>query len=306
VNVFDALSCSKDSIERLRRLAASGATGPAIAIAAPADLAPLAAAELAKGLIPGSAHALDVHHAIPEGDRWSQDEVRTLIQEPAHLVAVTRCIVIVHNAHLMDQACADSILKLMEEPPNDALFLLCVPAPDELSVTLQSRLASVIVVDPAPVTAQMGALVGAGLSRGDAGDVLAWAQDSHAVVAAVIADIERVALVRDALGVSLTQERPALRAKMAVAALEELAGVLLAASGVKTSDVAKRARMRVLCRSLISRWRSELAVMLRMPDANAQRISEANTALDELEAALWRYRPTLAALTHTLTQTSKL
>jgi hypothetical protein len=306
VSVFDSLNCSKESLERLRRLAASGAAGPAIAIAAPADLAPLAAGELARGLVPADARALDIHQAAPEGDRWSLEEVRTLIHGPAYLVAVTRCVVIVHGAHLMDQSCTDSMLKLMEEPPNNTLFLLCVPAPEELSVTLRSRLASSVVVEPAPVTKQLGALVEAGLSREDARDVLTWAQDSHAVAAAVVADISILPLVRDALGASLTGAAPALRAKSTVAALEELTGVLLANEGAKTSDVARRARTRVLCRSLISRWRSELAAAVRTDNSDIRAIAAATTALDELDAALWRYRPTLAAVTAAFTAASAL
>ena len=304
--VFDTLSCSKDSIERLRRLAACGATGPAIAVVAPSDLAPLAALELAKGLVPAKAHLLDIHQAIPEGDRWSQEEVRSLIQEPAYLVAVSRCIVIVHNAHLMDQSCADSILKLMEEPPNNALFLLCVPSADSISVTLQSRLASSVTVNAAPLQQRSSALVDAGLTREQALSVLLWAQDSHAVANAIIADLAVFDLAESALGVSLTGEAPAQRAKEAVTALEELAAVLLAASGEKTSDVAKRARTRVLCRLLISRWRDELSKMLRTSDAAIDTVMNASAALDDLEAALWRYRPTLAALTNTLVHTASL
>jgi hypothetical protein len=126
------------------------------------------------------------------------------------------------------------------------------------------------------------------------------------VANAIIADLAVFDLAESALGVSLTGEAPAQRAKEAVTALEELAAVLLAASGEKTSDVAKRARTRVLCRLLISRWRDELSKMLRTSDAAIDTVMNASAALDDLEAALWRYRPTLAALTNTLVHTASL
>jgi hypothetical protein len=216
--------------------------------------------------------------------------------DPASLVPVSRSVVIVHSASSMDQTCSDSLLKLIEEPPSQALFILCTNDADLLPVTIRSRVAAVLTIEPAPVAVRLGSLVDAGLSRQDAHEVLSLCDGLHSVVELVLADPSKLTMVRSALGARLHTRLPIATAAELAGHVDELSGALLAAAGEKTSDTARRARSRVLVRALCSRWREELAAALRDGAALAS-VSAGAHALDELEKAMWRYRPLQAALT---------
>jgi hypothetical protein len=292
--------CSRESQEALRTLAASGVNVAAVALVADGDLGPLAALDLAAGLVPASARISDVHIAAPAGDRWAIDEVRDLIVQPAYLVPTTRCVVIVHQADAMDQACADSLLKLLEEPPSSALFILCVSSHDALPVTLRSRVAHVVRVEPAPVATRLGDLLDLGLERRAASDLLSVCADAHSVVAFVASDPARLPLALAAFSQPLLTANPAAAAHTVATALEELAQAMLESEDGKSNPTARRARARLLSRALVRRWRADVAKALRVVDADVLSLAATAAALDELEAALWRYRPLQPALTQAL------
>lgn len=273
---------------------------PAVVLVAEGDLGPLAAMELAVGLVPSSARASDIHSASPSGDRWSIDEVRDLIVQPAYLVPTSRCVIIVDRAEAMDQACSDSLLKLLEEPPSGALFILCVGSYEALPTTVQSRVARVLKVEPAPVAARLGDLLDLGMDRTEAKDLLAACEGAHSVVAFVAEDLTRLPMVTAALSQELFSSAPAASAHALATALEALAQSILETEGGKSNPTACRARARLLSRSLLRRWRGELAARLRDKEADITEITSAAAALDELEESLWRYRPMHPALTHAM------
>jgi DNA polymerase-3 subunit delta' len=77
-------------------------------------------------------------------------------------------VILIHPAESMNQAAANALLKMLEEPPADTLFLLIANEPTRLLPTLRSRCQNLAVPLPARAAAE-AFLVAAGL-----GDAATW------------------------------------------------------------------------------------------------------------------------------------
>ncbi|UOO81203.1 DNA polymerase III subunit delta' [Uruburuella testudinis] len=93
---------------------------------------------------------------IPEGEAVGRkllqikiDAVRTLIDN-IQLTSVRggKRVVLVHPAESMNQQAANGLLKILEEPPADVIFLLITHARDKLLPTIKSRCRQMLL--PAP------------------------------------------------------------------------------------------------------------------------------------------------------------
>ncbi len=97
----------------------------------------------------------DVRRIIPEGLSIAVGEVRDMINIASRRPTTGRWqIVIVEDADRLSESAANALLKMVEEPPERTVMLLCAPTddPEDFSVTLRSRCRHVHLVTP-PVSA---------------------------------------------------------------------------------------------------------------------------------------------------------
>ena len=82
----------------------------------------------------------DVTTAAPEGAQILVEQVREIrmIAHRSPLEGKTK-IVIIEDAHRLNPAAANALLKVLEEPPGDVVFILVTESPDDLPETIVSR-----------------------------------------------------------------------------------------------------------------------------------------------------------------------
>lgn len=107
----------------------------------------------------------DVTRIEPEGQNIKIDQMRQL-QHQAGLggVAGTKRICIITEAHLLNEQAGNSLLKLLEEPPADMIFILLTAKPYALLPTIVSR-CSMLKFESLPLTALTQALITKGYSE---------------------------------------------------------------------------------------------------------------------------------------------
>ena len=84
----------------------------------------------------------DVREVVPEGLSIGVDEMRALVQLAARHPATGRYqIVIIGDADRLTERAANALLKAVEEPSEQTVFLLCAPSdhPDDVPITIRSR-----------------------------------------------------------------------------------------------------------------------------------------------------------------------
>jgi DNA polymerase-3 subunit delta' len=82
----------------------------------------------------------DVHHVAAEGGQIVVDQIRTLREDAARAPFEGRTkVFVVDEAERLNPAAANALLKVLEEPAGDALFILMTDAPDDLPATVVSR-----------------------------------------------------------------------------------------------------------------------------------------------------------------------
>jgi DNA polymerase-3 subunit delta' len=84
----------------------------------------------------------DVREVVPEGLSISVAEMRRLVQLAARRPSTApRQILIIQDADRLGERAANALLKAIEEPPPDTVFLLCAPSdhPEDVPVTIRSR-----------------------------------------------------------------------------------------------------------------------------------------------------------------------
>ncbi len=84
----------------------------------------------------------DVREVVPEGLSISVRSMRLLVQLAARRPATGRYqILIITDADRLTENAANALLKAVEEPPAQTIFLLCAPSdhPDDVAVTIRSR-----------------------------------------------------------------------------------------------------------------------------------------------------------------------
>lgn len=93
----------------------------------------------------------DVRRVVPEGLSISVREMRAIVQTASRRPSTGRWqIVVVEDADRLTEGAANALLKVVEEPPDRTVFLLCAPSvdPQDISVTLRSRCRHVALVTP--------------------------------------------------------------------------------------------------------------------------------------------------------------
>lgn len=176
----------------------------------------------------------DVRRIIPEGLSIAVKEMREIVQIASRRPGTGRWqIVVVEDADRLTEGAANALLKVVEEPPQSTVFLLCAPSvdPEDIAVTLRSRCRHVALVTP-PTDAIAEVLVE---RDGIPADTAAWAASvsgGHVGRARRLAtDPESQQRRRRALGLARDAATPA----RAYAAAEEL--VLTAEAEAKASTV---------------------------------------------------------------------
>jgi DNA polymerase-3 subunit delta' len=84
----------------------------------------------------------DVRTVTPEGLTISVKEMRAVVQLAARRPATGRFqIVLIEDADRLTEGASNALLKAVEEPGPQTVFLLCAPSthPDDVSVTIRSR-----------------------------------------------------------------------------------------------------------------------------------------------------------------------
>nr|WP_198429253.1 DNA polymerase III subunit delta' [Nocardia bovistercoris] len=93
----------------------------------------------------------DVRRVIPEGLSISTKEMREIVQIAARRPSTGRWqVVVIEDADRLTEAAGNVLLKVVEEPPDRTVFLLCAPSvdPEDISITLRSRCRHVHLVTP--------------------------------------------------------------------------------------------------------------------------------------------------------------
>jgi DNA polymerase-3 subunit delta' len=84
----------------------------------------------------------DVRTVVPEGLSISTGEMREVVQLASRRPGTARFqIVLIEDADRLTEGASNALLKVVEEPPPNTVFLLCAPSthPDDVSVTIRSR-----------------------------------------------------------------------------------------------------------------------------------------------------------------------
>jgi DNA polymerase-3 subunit delta' len=93
----------------------------------------------------------DVRRVVPEGLTISVKAMRAIVQVAARRPSTGRWqIVVIEDADRLTEGAANALLKVVEEPPQRTVFLLCAPSvdPEDISVTLRSRCRHVGLITP--------------------------------------------------------------------------------------------------------------------------------------------------------------
>jgi DNA polymerase-3 subunit delta' len=93
----------------------------------------------------------DVRRIIPEGLSIGVDEMRAIVATASRRPSTGRWqIVVIEDADRLGERAANTLLKVVEEPPPSTVFLLCAPSvdPEDISITLRSRCRHVALVTP--------------------------------------------------------------------------------------------------------------------------------------------------------------
>ena len=84
----------------------------------------------------------DVQTVVPEGLSLGVDEVREIVRIAGRAPSQGRWqVIIIEDADRMPERAANTVLKMLEEPPPRTVFMLCTPSlhPDDIMVTIRSR-----------------------------------------------------------------------------------------------------------------------------------------------------------------------
>lgn len=95
----------------------------------------------------------DVREVVPEGLSISVAEMRALVQLAARRPATGRWqVLLIADADRLTEGAANALLKAVEEPPPQTVFLLCAPSdhPEDVPVTIRSRCRGVPLRTPPP------------------------------------------------------------------------------------------------------------------------------------------------------------
>ncbi|MEV0947387.1 DNA polymerase III subunit delta' [Rhodococcus sp. NPDC049939] len=163
----------------------------------------------------------DVRQVVPEGLSISVGEMRATVQIASRKPSTGRWqIVVIEDADRLTEGAANALLKVVEEPPDRTVFLLCAPSvdPQDISVTLRSRCRHIHLVTPSTESIAEVLRERDGVDS-DAAQFAASISGGHVGRARRLAtDLNAGVRRKDALDIAVAALRPAT----AFAAAEEL------------------------------------------------------------------------------------
>ncbi|MDN5861066.1 MAG: DNA polymerase III subunit delta' [Pseudonocardia sp.] len=95
----------------------------------------------------------DVREIVPEGLSISVKAMRTLVAQAARKPVLGRYqVLVITDADRLTENAANALLKFVEEPPDQTIFLLCAPSdhPEDVRTTIRSRCRSIALRIPSP------------------------------------------------------------------------------------------------------------------------------------------------------------
>jgi len=102
---------------------------------------------ITQALLPtASARANDLRLASPDALNWTVGEVESQIIAPSTLTPTVRNVIVVTATDRMSAACADHLLKAIEEPLAPTTFVLCAPDPSRLPATIRGRATATVAL----------------------------------------------------------------------------------------------------------------------------------------------------------------
>ena len=304
MSVFDPLVGQSVAVARLRSAAAgegmthawlfTGPPGSGRSIAARAFAAALQCDERGCGTCAScrqvaEGSAPDVTRLRPEGVHIAKKDAELIISRMFRKPQSSRwTIVVVEDADRLNDVAANMLLKVLEEPPERSVLMLCAPSPEDILPTIRSRCRSVTLGLPGveAITAVLTsegiaedqARWAAGAAQGHIGRARALAVDEEArdQRARALALADRLASVGECLAASAdlvasATEEAADRTKAAQAeaeALLEAVGKVRGTAGLRKEvegrikSQTKRSRRDALDRALVdlAAWYRDVAV----------------------------------------------
>jgi hypothetical protein len=261
------------------------------------DLAQIAGIALAENMVRFDARVSDVHIARPSADRWTIEELEEFVIRPAYLTPVDRTVIVLDAADRMDTACAEHLLKTVEEPPSRCSFIFVVQHVENLLVTMRSRTQSILRASAPSAAEQIAVLLKTGCSRDTAASAQRRLGDLTLLAEKACSDPSVMELT-DVFDTHIYNTSSFSTATTLAQRLEDLAK-LGDPFSVRTHDKEKaakdtvlRARTRTLTRHMLSIWQQQVSDALQTPDLTRSELARAKAAaaaLDDAHEALERY-----------------
>ena len=309
--MFDSLACDSSSRRALSALVAQPPNGSLVVIHGPGDIAAQAAFSVANSMVRPAARSLDVRVARSEGDRWTVAEVSEQVIAPSMLRPIDRTVIVVERADSMDQAAAEHLLKIVEDPPQGCLFMFAVQNIDALLATLRSRTSAEVAVRLAPVRERAAVLAeGTGISVVQAKQIVELCGDLSSLAELVAATPDAVGAL-EVFNASLFSKTPTATAVECAMKLEQLAQLgdpFVRNAGASRNEQLVRSRTRTLVRHLFASWEKQVAEILRRDRLGVDdyaACTRAATALEIAAGQVGRYAPVRTTLVMLLAETAQ-
>lgn len=204
----------------------------------------------------------DVAVLEPETGRWSAAEVRDVISASVTRRPEQRHAVVITAGGTLAAGLYDRLLKVFEEPPAPAWFLLCVPDVAAVPAAIRGRASSIVQARPAGRDERIAAHVAAGVDSADAHRVVDGCHGQVELELAVAADLTLLDPLEQLAGLRAGGPQPLTRAHEAAGLVDVLASAMVEVVGSKTA--AQRAAVNLL----LARWSSQAAAVLRDPNVD--------------------------------------
>ena len=278
--------------------AAASARPVVLLLETESPLADLVVPTMAAALLPTAASRVaDLRVLAPESTNWSVDEISTQILTPASLTPNVRNLIVIHDAQKMSAACADHLLKAIEEPLAPTTFVLVTPSADLLMPTIKGRVGQHVSLS-LPADALVRWLEGLGCSPTTA----ARAVKAFGPAAASLAALEATpGQLEELVELATTLPPPTMAATVAMSASTLLSAISAGAPSendteASTPATATKKRARSLALSIVAAWRTTVLTTLRSRPDLAPRASLRLSGFDRAEEILRRNGPVDLAL----------
>lgn len=253
------------------------------------DLALAVGSTLARFWVPDrDAATLDVVVAVPDG-RWTIEQVRHGVLDQLTTVPLSRRVVVVDRVDELDENAADTLLKAIEEPGTDTVFVLLTATVTALQATLRGRVVTTVHLAPAGAAERAALLVDASTGPDVAAEAVRLAGDLVVLAPLLAGDpILLGAAVELEAARTLSATKPVTAAERVVDAVEKLSDALGEQFG--GGDRGVRAAKRALVEQHVEELRA-VAVRAAAPAADGRTgdLSDIGALLEECDRTMERH-----------------